>query len=115
MDENEGYLEQDVLSLTDENGREREYELAGTLENGGREYYALIPTFDNPAELLEDAADLVILRVSSRRPTDRGEDSYLEEIPDDDEYRRVADLFEEQLGDRFEFCGDPDDPDAAPD
>ena len=62
------------------------------------QYFALIPYFDNPEDVLEDDAELVILRA-----VDDSEDSYLEVIEDDDEFNKVAAIFTDRLSETFEI------------
>ena len=60
--ENQDY-EQDLLTLTDEDGQEHEFEVVDAVDLDDERYLALVPVFSDPQESLEDSADLVILKV----------------------------------------------------
>lgn len=85
----------DVFTLTDETGKESEFELIGTCEFEGKTYYALVPVEDN-------AEEYVILRLER---DDAGEEM-LVTIDDDDEFDRVADYFEDELFDTVDYDAD---------
>ena len=93
--ENQDY-EQDLLTLTDEDGQE----VVDAVDLDDERYLALVPVFSDPQESLEDSADLVILKVV---PDEESGEEILQTIDDDDEFGRVADLFMERLEDTFEF------------
>ena len=78
--------DREIISLTDEDGSLLDFELIGTVEADGKEYYALIPLDDN-----EEGA-YVILRAED---ADDG-DVNLVTIEDDEEYDYVADLVEDE-------------------
>ena len=77
--------EVDVYTLTDEEGKEEQFELLGEVELDGKTYYAM-------ASIETDAEEYVILRVE----TD-GDEITLSTIDDDDEFDRVADVIEDSL------------------
>ena len=97
--ENQDY-EQNLITLTDEEGQEHEFEIVDTMDLDDERYMALVPVFADPQDSLEDSADLVILKVI---PDDESGEEILQTIEDDDEFNRVADLFMERLEDYFEF------------
>ncbi len=78
--------EAEIYTLTDEEGNEAEFELAGSRELDGETYFALIPT-------TPDNDEYVILKADT---ADDGE-QMLVTIDDDDEFNRIADIFEEEL------------------
>ncbi len=82
---NEEFREGDVVTLTDEEGNESEYELAGKTEIDGNVYYALVP--------VENEEEYVILKLE----TDEEGEAILTTIDDDDEFDRVADVFDSEL------------------
>lgn len=82
---NEEYEIGDVVTLTDDEGNESEYELIGETEVEGCTYYALAPT-DNDEEY-------VILKLEE---DDEGE-LILTTITDDDEFDSVAQIFDDEL------------------
>ncbi len=91
----------DILTLTDEDGKEFSFELLDSIETEDGRYVALMPTYQSPEELLTDNGELVILKVTEVD----GEDMF-EEIDDDDEYDTIADCFIDRLQDLFEIDAD---------
>ena len=83
-------MEFDCYTLTDENGKESQYELIATCEMNGNTYYALIPV-DAPEE--DDVLEYVILKLEKEVD---GEE-FLVSIDDDDEFDDVADYFDDFL------------------
>ncbi len=88
----------DLVSLTDEDGKEYNFEVIDAIETDMGRYLAMLPTFDDPQELLDDSGELVIVKVME----EDGEE-YFCEIEDDDEYETVADAFINRLEDFFEI------------
>ncbi len=88
----------DLVSLTDENGKEYNFEVIDAIETDLGRYLAMLPTFDDPQKMLEDSGELVIVKVME----EDGEE-YFCEIEDDDEYETVADAFINRLEDFFEI------------
>lgn len=84
-------FEQEIFTLTDEEGNESDFELIGNLELDGINYVALLPTEGSDDEY-------VILKLAE----DEDGDEVLITIDDDDEFDKVADAFED------EFMGDID-------
>ena len=89
---------EDIYTLTDEDGVEMTFKFLAGAEIEGVEYLALIPEADNEAE------EYVILK---HEKDDNGED-ILVTIDDDEEFDRVADLFEDELFDEIDYDGDPE-------
>lgn len=85
---------EDIFTLTDEEGVEKQFSLLGSCEIDGQEYYALVP-------LDEGSDEYVILKLVH----EDGEDM-LVTIDDDDEFERVADLFEDELFDEIDYDGE---------
>ena len=82
----------DIYTLTDETGKESEFELIGSCEFEGKTYLALIP-------VEEGTEEYVILRLEA---DEKGEE-ILVTIDDDDEFDRVADYFEDELFDTIDY------------
>ena len=76
----------EIFTLTDEDGNESDFALIGQKEIDGVLYLALVP--DGEAE----SGEYVILKVV----TEDGEE-ILVTIDDDDEFDRVADIFDDEL------------------
>lgn len=79
---------EEIFTLTDEDGNEKQFELLGSQEIDGNTYLALVPVEDN------DNDEYVILKVEDDVET--GEE-ILVTIDDDDEFDRVADFFNDEL------------------
>ena len=75
---------ENIFTLTDEDGNESEFELIGELNIDDNTYLALIPKDG-------DEDEYVILKVE----VDENGDELLVTIDDDDEFDRVADAFED--------------------
>ena len=75
--ENEDYGN-DFITLVDENGIEREFEIVDSLVTENNEYFALIPT-ETSENLSSDDGELFILKVVE----DNGEE-FLEPLEDDE-------------------------------
>ncbi len=83
----EQFIENEIYTLTDEDGKESEFQMIGDAEIDGQTYYALIPLEEN-----EDGC-YVILKLEK---DDSGEE-VLVSIEDDDEFEKVADYFDDLL------------------
>ena len=81
-----------VLTLTDENGAETEFEYLDCIELEGKEYLVLLP-------LEEEAAELVILEVE---PVDEENENYLA-VEDEATLTAVYNIFKEKFQDILEF------------
>ena len=82
----EQYENDEIFTLTDEDGNVNEFVLLGQTEMDGEEYLALEPLSENPD------GEYVILKLSE----ENGE-QILITIEDDDEFDRVADYFDDEL------------------
>ena len=88
----------DLVTLTDDNGKEYSFEVLDAIETDSGRYLAMLPTYDDPQKMLEDSGELVIVKVGE----ENGEEYYFE-IEDDDEYEMIAEAFVERLEDYFEI------------
>lgn len=80
--------EAEIFLLTDENGKESQFELIDEAEMDGNVYYAMVPVEENSSEY-------VILKVV----TDENGEDMLETVDDDDEFERIADIFDDRFMD----------------
>ena len=90
INENEEYLDPEVYTLTDEDGVEGQYEEIGVAEVDDKVYHALVLLDDN-GEPVGD--EYIILRETE----DEEGEFFLESIEDDEEFDRVADLFDDEF------------------
>ena len=95
--ENENILEVEeevsILTLTDENGAEINFEYLDCIEYQGKEYLVLLPEE-------EDAAELVILEVE---PVDEEVENYLA-VEDEAVLEAVYGIFKEKYKDIMDFA-----------
>ena len=95
MDNNELLLEEEessIISLTDENGVETEFEYLDCIEHEGKEYLVLIPA-------QEDADELVILEVE---PVDEENENYIA-VEDEATLMAVYNIFKDRYKDVLTF------------
>lgn len=88
----------DIISLTDEEGNEYDFEILDRLETDNGDYVALLPVYDDPQKEIDESGDLVIMKIGE----EDGEE-YFENIDDDDEYDTVADAFIARLQDLYDI------------
>ena len=93
----------DVITLTDENGVDQDFEILDQADFEGSNYMALAPLPEDSADVLEDSGELVILKVVE----DDGEE-FLEIIEDEDEFDRVGAFFTERLSEVYDFDTEDD-------
>ena len=93
--ENEELLQEEetsVLTLTDENGEDTEFEFLDCIEYEGKEYLVLIPTE-------EGANEIVILEVE---PVDEENENYIA-VESEDILDAVYDIFKSRYSDILTF------------
>ncbi len=78
--------EDEVLTLVDENGEERDFTVIDVIEIEGTEYAILLPVDD-------DSDEAIILRFEK----DAEGNELLVDIEDDEEWEKVADAWEEMI------------------
>lgn len=93
-DNNEFEFETESVTLTDEDGVEKNFDIIGTLELDGNMYFALVD-----AEGDED--EYIILK----SVIDENGDEILITIDDDDEFDKVADAFDNELMSEYDYDG----------
>ena len=84
----------DIITLTDEDGKELQFEHYNSVEMDGTVYVGLIEIFDDPQKQLESDGTLFILKTVE---DDAGEEILV--TIDDDELERVSKVFEENYED----------------
>ena len=94
MDEN--IMENDIFTLTDEDGNEIEFELIAQCERNDNRYFAMIPVGEDEKE--DDICEYVILKLS----VDNGEE-VLVTVDDDDELDDVADYFDDLFSQEIDY------------
>ncbi|MBQ7935036.1 MAG: DUF1292 domain-containing protein [Clostridia bacterium] len=91
----------DFVVLTDEDGREIEFEVLGSIEYDGLTYVGLIEQFDDPAAQLESDGRMIVLKAIE---DDNGEELLV--TIDDEELANVLPAFEEALGEEYDIDGE---------
>ena len=94
------FEEDEIITLTDEDGNDEKFIVLCVIEYKGKEYYALLP--EKPADGEDDG--YVILRADE----EEGE-SMLVTIDDDAEFDEVADQIDEYLNSEIDFDEDGED------
>ena len=89
----------DIITLADDNGKEYSFEVLDAIETDDGRYLAMLPYYTDAKEKLDDSGELVLVKSI----LDEDGEEYFEDIPDDDEYETVADLFISRLQDEFDI------------
>ena len=88
-----------IVSVVDEEGVEHTFEELDRIETDDGRYIALLPIYNEAEEILDGDGELIILSVVE----DGDGEIYLEPIEDEALFNEIGDIFEERLGDYFEF------------
>ena len=100
---NEMDMEVEIYTLTDEDGSESDFELLGRHDLDGQSYVALAPV-DVEEDGDEDEGSFIVLKVVE----ENGEEVF-ETIEDDEEFDRIADIFEDELLQEMDYDGEEED------
>ncbi len=82
----------EIYTLTDEDDNELNFALLGTLEHEGAVYKALIPVNEDGEE---ESEEYIILKCD----VDENGEDILVTIEDDDEFDKIADIFDDEFSD----------------
>lgn len=93
----EEFMGDEIFTLTDEEGNESEFELIASQEIDGTTYVALVPYDAEKKDEVEQ--EYVVLKLIA---DENGED-LLVTIDDDDEFEKVAEIFEDMLFDEIDY------------
>ena len=88
----------DLISLTDDEGNEYQFEILDQIEYNDERYLALMSQYDDPQKMVDSDGELVVLKVIVEN-----DEEQFEEIEDDEEYEDVAGIFIDRLQDMFEI------------
>lgn len=86
----------DLITLVDEDGIEHNFEILDVIEENGTEYYALMPTFENSEEALQDSGEYYILEA-----VEEDNEQQLAEVMDEELRQRLSNIFEERFNEMF--------------
>ena len=105
---NDDDMEVEIYTLTDEDGKESDFELIGRIDENGQSYVALAPIDDEEENEEGDEAGFVVLKVAE----EDGEEIFVT-IEDDEEFDRIADIFEDELMQDLDYDGSGEDSESA--
>ncbi|MBQ7090129.1 MAG: DUF1292 domain-containing protein [Clostridia bacterium] len=88
----------DFVVLTDEDGREIEFEVLGSIEYNGLTYVGLIEQFDDPQLQVESDGQMIVLKAIE---DDNGEELLV--TIEEAELAEVLPAFEEALGEEYDI------------
>jgi len=97
LNDEENY-EPELYTLVDEDGKEQQFEFIDEYEENGIVYYALVPYIEDPDQMLESDAELVVLRLEK---DENGED-VMSTIESEEEYNRIGNIFMERYMEEFD-------------
>ncbi len=89
----------DIVSVVDEEGVAHTFEELDRIETDEGRFIALLPIYEEAAEIIDDDGELIILSVNE----DEDGEIYLEPIEDEKLFNKIGKIFEERLEDLFEF------------
>ena len=88
----------DIVSVVDDDGVEHIFEELDRIEtDDGKRYVALLPIYDDKAEILDDDGDVLILKV-----IEEDGENYLVQIEDEKEFNEIGNIFEDRLIEMYE-------------
>ena len=90
----------DIITLTDENGENYQFEIIDSIEYNEVRYMAVVEMFDDTDKALETEPVLIIFRVGE--PDEDGFDTF-DVVDDDEEYFEVAGIFEQRLSEYYDI------------
>lgn len=89
----------DIITLTDEEGNELQFEVLASVEVDGETYVGMIEVFDDPQQMLESDAQLVIMK----QVEDNAGDIVLVTLDSNEELQKVVIEFEKVLEEEYEI------------
>ena len=92
MSEKENEELDNIVVLTDDTGKDTEFEWLDTVEMNDNQYIILLPTDE------EDAEEVVILKMEASEE----EENFIP-VEDEDELNQVYDIFKERNKENFDF------------
>ena len=98
MNNVEGVDEDNLVTLTDENGVEVEFEIIADYEKDGNRYFAMFPPESDDDD--SDIVEYVILKLAVDEET--GEEFFIS-IDDDDELDDIADYFDDLFSQEIDY------------
>lgn len=91
-------MDMDIVSVVDDDGKEHMFEELDRIElDDDRRYVALVPIYEDEAQMLDDDGDVLILKV-----IEEDGETYLIQIEDEDEFNEVGNIIEDRLIEKYE-------------
>ena len=90
----------EFYTLTDEDGSEIEFELIGSVEVQGVEYFALIPA--DAADAAQDDGGFCEYVILKKEKDENGDDMFVT-IDDDEEFDNIADVFDDMFSEEIDY------------
>ncbi len=97
MNNEEEFYEPDIISVTDDEGNEIQFELLERYETEEDVYVAITQYRDDADEIVDADFEVLILKV-----VEDGENEYLQEIDDEMEYEQVSDILMAMVEEKYE-------------
>lgn len=91
-------FEPELLTLTDDDGKEYTFEILDEIEENGQYYIALVPSFDTPEDILNTDGELVILK-----EVFEGDETFYDDITNEKELEKISSIFVSRLQDYYEI------------
>lgn len=88
----------DILTLTDEDGREFSFEVIDAADHNGERYLAVVPYAEDSKEKLEEDANLILMRVGE----ENGEE-FLDIVEEEEELLEVSEMFAHRLEELYDI------------
>ena len=88
----------DIITLLDEQDVEHVFEVIDATDFNDERYLAVVPYAQGSAELLEEDATLIIMKVNVQ-----DDEEFLDIVEDDDEFYSVSEIFAKRLEEFYEF------------
>ena len=88
----------DLITLEDEAGVEQECEVIDAADYNGEHYLAVVPYVADPEKMLEEDAQLIIMRV-----TEENGEEFLDIVEDDEELAAVSEVFAARLEELYDI------------
>lgn len=85
-----------IITLTDEDGSELEFEVIGQYEKNGEQYFAMIAADEEQSD--DDVCEYIILKLAKD-----GDEEILVTVDDDDELDDIADYFDDLFSQEIDY------------
>ena len=86
----------DLLTLVDEDGLEHNFEILDVIEEDDKQYYVLMPVYENNDDILQDSGEYYILEA-----IEEDGEPQLAEVIDENLRQKLANIFEERFNEMF--------------